>query len=123
MLITDPRYVLLPSQADRETAFNEWCREAARNSRLAKTSGSVPSTAPDSPDAQLDPNEDPTAAKQRVRDAYDALLQNEVISTRTSWEEFRRKWKKDRRFFAFGRDDREREKVFKTWLKELGESM
>lgn len=122
MLITDPRYVLLPSQADRETAFNEWCREAARNSRLAKT-GSVPSTAPDSPDAQLAPNEDPTAAKQRVRDAYDALLQNEVISTRTSWEEFRRKWKKDRRFFAFGRDDREREKVFKTWLKELGESM
>ncbi len=31
------------------------------------------------------------------------------------------KWKKDRRFYSFGRDDREREKVFKTHLKELSE--
>jgi transcription elongation regulator 1 len=44
-----------------------------------------------------------------------------VKSTRTRWEEFRKKWKKDRRFFGWGRDDREREKVFKVHLKELGE--
>jgi transcription elongation regulator 1 len=37
------------------------------------------------------------------------------------WEDFRAKFKKDQRFREFGRDDREREKAFKAWLKELGE--
>lgn len=44
-----------------------------------------------------------------------------MTSTRTTWDEFRRKWKKDRRFFGFGRDDKEREKVFKEWRNTLGE--
>lgn len=37
------------------------------------------------------------------------------------FDDFRKAWKKDRRFFGFGRDDREREKAFKAWLRELGE--
>lgn len=37
------------------------------------------------------------------------------------WEDFRRDHKKDTRFRSFGRDDREREKAFKGWLRELGE--
>jgi len=45
-----------------------------------------------------------------------------VKSTRTSWSDFRRQWKKDRRFYGWGRDDREREKRFREFLKELGES-
>lgn len=54
--------------------------------------------------------------------AYRALLIAEVTSTRTHWEDFRKKHKKDARFRDFGRDDREREKAFRTWLKDLGES-
>lgn len=45
----------------------------------------------------------------------------EVTSTRTHWEDFRQKFKKDARFREFGRDDREREKAFRAWLRELGE--
>ena len=52
---------------------------------------------------------------------YEDLLKEGVKSTRTSWSDFRRTWKKDRRFYGWGRDDREREKKFKEWLKELGE--
>lgn len=46
---------------------------------------------------------------------------SEVKSTRTHWEDFRQKFKKDSRFREFGRDDREREKAFRAWLRELGE--
>lgn len=56
------------------------------------------------------------------KEAYERLLKEEVKSTRTSWTEFRRTWKKDRRFWGWGRDDREREKRFREYLKDLGES-
>lgn len=49
-------------------------------------------------------------------------MKTEVKSTRTSWTEWRRQWKKDRRFYGWGKDDREREKKFRDYLKELGES-
>lgn len=45
----------------------------------------------------------------------------EVTSTRHKWDEFRQSFKRDKRFREFGRDDREREKAFKGWLRELGE--
>jgi hypothetical protein len=102
-LVKDPRYILLSSQADRESVFNEWCREVIRASRLK---GAAPTAQPQA----LAP-----------REAYDQLLKEEAKSTRTTWDEFKRKWKKDRRFFGFGRDDREREKVFRGWLKKVGE--
>jgi GrpB-like predicted nucleotidyltransferase (UPF0157 family) len=50
------------------------------------------------------------------------LLKDEVKSTRASWTDFRRTWKKDRRFYAWGRDDKERERAFRDYLKALGES-
>ena len=48
-------------------------------------------------------------------------MREQVTSTRTRFDDFKRKWKKDRRFYSFGRDDKEREKSFKVHLRELGE--
>lgn len=90
ILITDPRYVLLPSQTDREATFNEWCKEAARLARLAKASVPIAPVA-DSSSSTSESTADPKIA---ARAAYDALLSTEVASTRTAWDEFKRKWKK-----------------------------
>ncbi|EDR12401.1 glu-rich pro-rich WW domain-containing protein [Laccaria bicolor S238N-H82] len=99
--ISDPRYTLLPSVAVRREAFDEFCRDRSRELRQSNL-------------------------KKEKRDAdpageYDRLLREEVKSTRASWTDFRRAWKKDRRFYGWGRDDREREKRFKEYLRELGE--
>jgi transcription elongation regulator 1 len=104
--INDPRYILLSSEKDRREVYEEYCRDVGRARRLNKTSTSVATSA----SQKADPEKE-----------YKTLLREEVTSTRTRWDDFRKKWKKDRRFYAFGRDDREREKVFKTHLKEVGE--
>ncbi|KAG8908653.1 hypothetical protein FRB99_004941 [Tulasnella sp. 403] len=114
-LVMDPRYVLLPSLADRHAAFNEYCLEKSRALRASKQSTNTAAT-PD-PTATTGPFDEKTKARQ----AYEALLMEDLKSTRTTWDEWRRKWKKDRRFFGFGRDDREREKLFKEWRASLGE--
>ncbi|WRT66235.1 uncharacterized protein IL334_003188 [Kwoniella shivajii] len=106
LFINDPRYVLLSSQKERQEVYDEYCRDVGRARRLAKTSGSGSKV----PDKKTDPERE-----------YKALLREEVTSTRSRWDDFRKKWKKDRRFYAFGRDDRDREKLFKTHLRELGE--
>lgn len=100
--VNDPRYVLLPSVAARREAFDEYCRDRARELR---------ETAIKKEKHSVDPKEE-----------FERLLEQEVSSTRTSWTEFRRTWKKDRRFYAWGRDDRERENRFRHFLKDLGES-
>ena len=100
--VNDPRYVLLPSVTARRDAFDEYCRDRARELKadmVQKERDTV----------------DPGQGFQR-------LLEREVRSTRTSWTDFRRAWKKDRRFYGWGRDDREREKRFREFLKDLGES-
>jgi len=100
--VNDPRYVLLPSVTARRDAFDEYCRDRARELRanvVQKERNTV------------DPEQD-----------FKRLLEQEVKSTRTSWTDFRRAWKKDRRFYGWGRDDREREKRFREFLKDLGES-
>ncbi|KAG8917257.1 hypothetical protein FRC01_002580, partial [Tulasnella sp. 417] len=112
-LVNDPRYVLLPNIADRHAAFNEYCLEKTRAQRAAKAASSASATT----DANLAPADE----KLKAREGYEGLLRDELKSTRTSWDEWRKKWKKDRRFFGFGRDDREREKVFKEWRNSLGE--
>lgn len=104
LFINDPRYILLSSIKDRREVFDEYCREKSRELRLAKAAAAA-SKAPVDPERE-----------------YRDLLRIEVTSTRTRWEDFKRTWKKDRRFFGWGRDDREREKAFKTHLKDLGES-
>ena len=100
LFISDPRYVLLPSVAARREAFDEYCRDRARELRQSKVKVEKETADP--------------------RQEFDRLLKDEVKSTRTSWTEWRRQWKKDRRFYGWGRDDREREKRFRDYLKELG---
>jgi hypothetical protein len=101
--VSDPRYVLLPSVAARREAFDEYCKERARELRQSSVKKDKETATP--------------------KDEYDRLLKDEVKSTRTSWTDFRRAWKKDRRFYGWGRDDREREKRFREFLKDLGERM
>ncbi|KAI0774144.1 hypothetical protein C8Q74DRAFT_813049 [Fomes fomentarius] len=101
LFVSDPRYVLLPSVSARREAFDEYCRDRARELRQSKVKVEKET---------LDPKQE-----------FDRLLKEEVKSTRTSWTEWRRQWKKDRRFYGWGRDDREREKRFRDYLKELGE--
>ncbi|KAG5646569.1 hypothetical protein DXG03_002872 [Asterophora parasitica] len=100
--ISDPRYVLLPSVSARREAFDEYCRDRAREIRQSTVKKEKEVTNP--------------------KDAFERLLQNKVKSTRTSWTEFRRTWKKDRMFYGWGRDDREREKRFREFIKDLGET-
>lgn len=101
--VSDPRYVLLPSVTARREAFDEYCKQRVRELRQSSV------------------KKDKEAANPK--DEYDRLLKDEVKSTRTSWTDFRRAWKKDRRFYGWGRDDREREKRFREFLKDLGERM
>lgn len=94
--------MLLPSVSARREAFDEYCRDRARELRQSQVKKDK---------AAMTPKEE-----------FDRLLVEEVKSTRTSWTEWRRQWKKDRRFYGWGRDDRDREKRFREYLKELGES-
>lgn len=94
--------MLLPSVSSRKEAFDEYCRERAREVRQSQVKKEKESLSP--------------------KEEFDRLLRDEVKSTRTSWTEWRRQWKKDRRFYGWGKDDREREKRFRDYLKELGES-
>ncbi|KAJ9098802.1 hypothetical protein QFC19_006279 [Naganishia cerealis] len=106
LFINDPRYVLLSSMKDRQDVFEEYCRDVARARRLGKSTPASGSAA---------------AEKRDPEKAYRELLKAEVKSTRMLWDDFRRAWKKDRRFFEFGKDDRQREKTFRNYQKELGE--
>ncbi|KAF8165360.1 Hsp90 protein-domain-containing protein [Crassisporium funariophilum] len=99
--VSDPRYVLLPSVAARREAFDEYCKERARELRQSTVKKEKEAANP--------------------KDEYDKLLKDEIKSTRASWTDFRGTWKKDRRFYGWGRDDREREKRFREFLKDLGE--
>jgi transcription elongation regulator 1 len=101
LFISDPRYVLLSSVSARREVFDEYCRERSRELRQSKVA----------------------KEKEDPKEEFEKLLNQEVKSTRTSWTEFRRQWKKDRRFYGWGRDEREREKRFREFLKELGESL
>lgn len=113
LFINDPRYVLLSSSKDRREVFDEYCRDVGRARRLKKT-GAAASTSSSAAAVKETKKADPERE-------YKALLRENVTSTRTRWDEWRKKWKKDRRFYSFGRDDREREKGFKQHLVELGE--
>ena len=93
--------MLLSSVSARREVFDDYCRERVRELRQSKVAKE-----------KEDPKED-----------FERLLNEEVKSTRMSWTDFRRRWKKDRRFYGWGRDEKEREKRFRDFLKELGESL
>lgn len=101
LFVSDPRYVLLPSVAARREAFDEYCRDRSRELRSAAVKKDK---------AASDPKEE-----------FERLLREQVTSTRASWSDFRRAWKKNRQFYSWGRDDYDREKRFKAFLRELGE--
>jgi hypothetical protein len=102
LFVSDQRYVLLPSVAARREAFDEYCRERVRELRQSNIKKEKETLSP--------------------KEEFEKLLAEEVKSTRTSWTDFRRAWKKDRKFYGWGRDDREREKRFREYLKELSDS-
>lgn len=124
-------YAALRQLKDRQDAFNDWCKERLRQKREEKKRGAsgAQATAPggDKPAASSSSSQSPapeassSSSSSSARATYDALLRSSVTSTRTRFDDFRRDFKKDRRFYSFGRDDREREKVFKAWLVQLGE--
>jgi transcription elongation regulator 1 len=99
--------------SDRQEVFEEYCRDKARELRQAKQQAAAAAASNGGGGAG--------ANSRSPEDDYRALLKQEVKSTRMRFDDFRKAWKKDRRFFGFGRDDREREKAFKAWLRELGE--
>ena len=101
LFISDPRYVLLSSVSARREVFDDYCRERARELRQSKVA----------------------KEKEDPKEEFEKLLNEQVKSTRTSWTDFRRQWKKDRRFYGWGRDEKEREKRFRDFLKDLGESL
>lgn len=117
--IDHPDYSILKDMNDRQDAFNEWCRLRLREKRTARAASSTPNAKSTFEDRQ-DPDMSHLGSVDKLS-AFRNLLETEITSTRTSWEDFRKSWKRDRRFFAFGRDDRDREKEFRNWLKELGE--
>ncbi|ORX36775.1 hypothetical protein BD324DRAFT_467240 [Kockovaella imperatae] len=100
LFINDPRYILLSSAKDRREVYEDYCRDVGRARRLGKATKTTES----------DPEKE-----------YKALMREQVTSTRTRFDDFKRQWKRDKRFYSYGRDDREREKTFKVHLRELGE--
>jgi hypothetical protein len=116
LIIRDSRYTSLPSLNLRKEVFDEYCRERARELRMQKAKAQA--------QAQTALGIAATSGEPapETKESYLAFLKTTVTSTRMNFTEFKRAHKKDRKFYCFGRDDREREKVFKEWLKELGES-
>lgn len=54
-------------------------------------------------------------------EAYRALLSSTVTSTRTHFSDFKKAHGKDARFREFGKNEGEKEKEFKKYLRDLGE--
>lgn len=107
---------------ERRELFDTFCKDKIREQRAKKASGQ---------EAKLDVRAaseyqamfiNQLRPRVQPEQGYRALLVAEVTSTRAHWDDFKLKFKKDNRFRSFGRDDREREKAFKSWLRELGES-
>lgn len=121
LIIDDPRYLALPNINLRKEVFDEYCKIRIREMREEKTrlasasSSGIPTTLPTSTTTK-------TEDDSSTLTSYKSFLRAVVTSTRTTFTEFKRIYRKDRRFYSFGRDERERERVFREWLRELGES-
>lgn len=111
-------YASLKQLKDRQDAFNDWCRDRLREKRQMKSKAAATAT---SSSHALEGSSSLSESSTSPQEAYAKLLHAEVKSTRARFEDFKKDFKKDRRFYGFGRDDREREKRFKTHLRELGE--
>lgn len=117
-------YTVLANLRDRQDAFNDWCKLRLREKREQRKSGVASSVATSASNGATSAAVSSSSAEQSSAspsDAYKKLLSDHIKSTRARFDDFRKEFKKDRRFYGFGRDDREREKQFKAHLKELGE--
>ncbi|SCV67476.1 BQ2448_5087 [Microbotryum intermedium] len=134
--INDPRYTARPSLnaavkqlKDRRDLFEEFCKEKLREIRAAKAKAAA-----EGPLSKKDVSEMIFCTWKVVRiadlasaihpqplTAYRELLETAVTSTRTHYSDFKRQNHKDPRFRSFGKTEGEKEKVFKQWLRELGE--
>ncbi|PWN22342.1 hypothetical protein BCV69DRAFT_281345 [Microstroma glucosiphilum] len=117
-------YTALANLRDRQDAFNDWCKMRLREKREQKKAGIAPSASTSVSNGAAPAAASSSSVEQfssSPADAYKRLLTDHVKSTRARFDDFRKEFKKDRRFYGFGRDDREREKQFKAHLKELGE--
>ncbi|KAI5475112.1 transcription elongation regulator 1 [Pseudohyphozyma bogoriensis] len=103
--VHDPRYAAVKLLKDRRDLFDEYCKEKLREIRAAKKAAM---------DAGKIVKVDPLTA-------YRELLSSTVTSTRTHFSDFKRANAKDSRFRDFGKTEGEKEKVFKQYLRELGE--
>ncbi|GAA5912393.1 uncharacterized protein JCM6883_005654 [Sporobolomyces salmoneus] len=101
--VNDPRYHAVKSQRDRRDVFDEFCKEKIRERRAAKAKLAQSGI-------KVDPLE-----------AYRALLSSTVTSTRTHFSDFKKAHGKDSRFREFGKNEGEKEKEFKKYLRDLGE--
>lgn len=120
-------YAALSALRDRQDAFNEWCRERLRQKREQRKNGGQASgsayaacTTGTSGTTKASSSSE-THNGTSAQEAFLALLAENVKSTRSRFDDFRKEFKKDRRFYGFGRDDKERERHFKNHLRELGE--
>ncbi|GAA6017121.1 hypothetical protein JCM11491_003267 [Sporobolomyces phaffii] len=101
--VNDPRYQAVKSQRDRRDVFDEYCKEKIRERRAAKAKLAQSGI-------KVDPLE-----------AYRAFLSATVTSTRTHFSDFKKAHGKDARFREFGKNEGEKEKEFKKYLRDLGE--
>lgn len=116
-------FAVLSQLHDRQDAFNDWCRLRLQEKRQHAAHPKIRRSEEDKEKLAISKVSPPIkTVKADTFEKYRALLEKEVTSTRTRWEDFRKYWKKDRRFFEYGRSDRERERAFRSWLKDLGES-
>ncbi|POW09869.1 hypothetical protein PSTT_06475 [Puccinia striiformis] len=95
--VTDARYLALSSMKERRDIFDEFCKEKIRQQRAAK---------------QAIPKVDPPQA-------YRSLLIEFVTSTRTLFEDFKNKHKKDPRFRNFAEEDFQKLLIEKAILTEV----
>lgn len=104
-ITTDQRYASLetslqpPAQRD---IFEEYCKEILKERKAAKESSTGSADRVGS------------GSGQSAHDGYRKLLKETVTSTRTTYTEFRQKVKKERRFYSYGRDEKEREREFRS---------
>lgn len=97
-----PAYSALPSTRDREEVFNEWCKLRLREKRAKRTEPAPPKA----PDA---------GAGRALR----SLLKKNVVSTRTTFDDAKRKWGSDPAFASV--DEKEARQIFDAWIAELNE--
>lgn len=90
----DDRFMALTDDKARSEAFDEFSKLKIAERKQAKSESTDPLS------------------------AFKKLLKDN-ITRKIYWDDFRRKHKKDRRFEGFGKTDKEREKVFREYMRDF----